>query len=226
MSYKNLSDRQRAKALVPFLSASETIHGFCLVTIFNRTLRHLCLRTDDHDKMRGAADLQAKWKDRELEEAVRTTHIVARLVGGLSYPGQNIYWISDEDDLFANLERKHDMARMLSSFSSHYTHHALGELGIGTTALDEGDRHEEDLTAVADLIAGGIAETTNRLAEACGGRIPTNLAIEYTKEFLPKADTIVRWFWTGTGELRRVAIFFEQQPENQYSVSRYAMEIG
>ncbi len=223
MSYKDLSDRRRAEALVPFLSAAEEIHGLCVAMVFNKTLRDLCLNSGDYQKMRDVARLEARWKDRELEEVLRQTHVVACLTGGLSQPGQNIYWISDEDDLFGNLKRSGDVARLLSSFSSHYAPHPLGELGIGTTALDEGDRADEDLAAVADLVAGGLAETTNRLSEVCGGRIPANLAVEYTKKFLPKADLIARWFWTGGGPLRRVAILFEQQPGGQYSVSKHEM---
>lgn len=223
MSYKGLSDRQRAKALIPFLSAAERIHGLCVVTVFNRMLRHLCLNPGDYVKMRNVAGLQALWKDQELEEALRMTQLVACLVGGLSQPGQNFYWISDQDNLLGNSKQSHDVGRLLSSFSSHYTHHALGDLGIGTTALDEGDRWEEDLTAVADLVAGGVAETANRLSEVCGGRIPTKLAVEYSKEFVPKADLIARWLWTGGGPLRRVAILFERELDRQYSVSKFEM---
>jgi hypothetical protein len=67
---------------------------------------------------------------------------------------------------------------MLSSWSSHYVKHNLGELGIGTTSIDEGDRIEEDLAAVADLVAGAAAEVVTRMAEQCGGRIPRDLAVE------------------------------------------------
>ena len=224
MSYKRLSDRWRAEALLPFLSAAEEIRGLCVATIFNKALRHLCLNSgDEYDKMRDVAGLQARWKNRELEEALRMTHIIACLIGGLSLPGQNIYWISDEDSLFGNQAKSRDVARLLSSFSSHYAHHRLGELGVGTTSLDEGDRFEEDLTAIPDLVAGGLAETTNRVSELCGGRIPANLAIDYPKEFLMKADLVSQWFWAKSERLRRVAILFEQQPDGRYTVSKHEM---
>lgn len=223
MSYKGLSDRQRAKALVPFLSAAEYIHGLCFVVIINKAIRHLCLNADDYDKMRTVAELRARWKDKELEEALRLTHFVGCLIGGLSHPNQNICWISDEDSLFANKVRSKDLARLLSSFSSHYTKYPLGELGIGTTAIDEGDRIDEDFASVADLVAGAIAETTTRLSETCGGHIPHSLAVEYTKEFLPKADLIARWFWLGKSNLRRVAVLFEKQRDGGLSVSRHQM---
>lgn len=223
MSYKGLSDRQRAKALVPFLAAAEYIHGLCFVVIINNAIRNLCLNPGDYDRMRKVTELQGRWKDKELEEALRLTHFVGFLIGGLSQPNQNIFWISDEDNLFANASRSQDMARLLSSYSSHYAKWPLGELGVGTTAIDEGDRIDEDFAAVADLVAGGVAETTTRLSETCGGRIPHNLAVEYVKKFLPKADLVARWLWLGKSNLRRVAVLFEKQRGGGFSVSRQQM---
>jgi hypothetical protein len=226
MSYKALNDQQRKRALVPFLAAAEYIHGLCLVIIVNKSIRHLCLNNAaDYQKMREVTQLKARWRDQELETMLRITHLVGLVEGGLSQPGQNIYWISDEDSLFANLVRHGDVARLLSSYSSHYVKHNLGELGIGTTSIDEGDRVEEDLASVADLVAGGIAEVTTRMAEQCGGRIPTHLAVERNKIFLPKADLIARWFWLGKSNLRRVAVLFEKQTQG-FSCSRYQMLDG
>lgn len=223
MAYKALNDVKRAKAFVPFLSAAEYIHGLCLVIIINKSVRHLCLNNvADYKKLRTAAGLRARWKDQELESMLRTTHFIGCLSGGLSQLGINVYWISDEDNIFADPLRQHDVARMLSIYSSHYVKHSLGELGIGTTSLDEGDRFEEDFAVVADLAAGGIAEIFTTMANDCGGRIPVHLAVERNRPFLPKADLISRWFWLGKSNLRRVAILFEDQPEG-ISCSRYQM---
>jgi hypothetical protein len=145
MSYKALNDAKRRRALTPFLTAAEYIHGLCLVIIVNKSIRHLCLNNAaDYQKMREIAQLKARWKDKELEMVLRLTHLVACVIGGMSQPRQNIYWISDEDSVFANIIRQRDVARLLSAYSSHYTTHELGELGIGTTSIDEGDRLEED----------------------------------------------------------------------------------
>jgi hypothetical protein len=223
MSYKALNDQNRAKALIPFLSAAEYLHGLCLVIVINKSIRHLCINNAaNYQKMRDVAKLRARWKDRELETMLRLTHFVAVIQAGLSQPGQNIYWISDEDSVFANMDRSSDVAGMLSSYTSHYIKHSLGELGVGTTSLDEGDRVEEDLSAVADLVAGAIAEVMTRMAEQCGGRIPRDLAVERHNSFLPKADLIARWLWLGRSDLRRVTVLFEKHPDG-FTCSRYQM---
>jgi hypothetical protein len=209
MSYKRLSDRQRARALAPFLSAADHIHGLCFVAIINKKIQNLCLRHSDYGRMRETLNLRGRWKDKELEDALRLTHFVGYLIGGLSQPKQNAFWISDEDNLFANTSKSQDMARLLSSYSSHYAKWPLGEVGLGTTAIGEDDLVDEDFNAVADLVAGGIAEVTTQLSKLCGGQIPTKLAIEYERELKPKADLIARWFWLGESALQRVAILFE-----------------
>jgi hypothetical protein len=224
MAYKSLGDRQRAQALIPFLQAAERIHGLCIVTIVNKSLRNLCLNPGDHARMHQAAQLRANWKDAELESALRVTHLVSCVVGGLSRPGQNIYWISDQDSLFANADRHHDVGRLVSKWSSHYARHSLGELGLGTTALDEGDRWEEDMASVADLVAGATAQIATRLGEFCGGCIPHSLAVDYTRPLLPKANCIADWLWSYTGSLKRVVVLFERQRDRRMSVSRFRME--
>ena len=226
MSYKALNDAKRSRALAPFLAAAEYIHGLCLVIIVNKSIRHLCLdNASNYQKIREQAQLKARWKDKELESMLRLTHFVGFIAGGLSQRGQNVYWISDEDSIFANLLRHDDVANLLSKFSSHYVNHELGELGVGTTSVDEGDRIEEDLAAVPDLAAGALSEVLNRVADSCGGRIPTNLAVERNRGFLAKADLISRWFWLGRSSLRRVAVLFEKHP-NGFSCSRFQMAQG
>lgn len=224
MSYKSLADAHRRRALAPFLQTAELITGLCVATIFDKRVRHLCLNgREDYERMHEAAGLKARWKDRELEEALRIIHVVAALVGGLSQPNQNVYWISDQDNIFGNERQSQDVAKLLSSLTSHYVRHPLGEVGIGTTALDEGDRWEEDVTAIPDLVAGALAETTTRLAEHCGGYIPTSIAVPYDNPLLTKADFVARWFWSRGGDLRRVAILFAQQLDGRYAVSRHEM---
>lgn len=224
MAYKRLSDRQRAWALVPFLQAAERIHGLCLVTIVNKTLRNLCLPAGEYQRVHQAAQLRGRWKDADLENALRVTQLVSCVTGGLSRPGHNIYWISDQDSLFANPDRQHDITRLVSQTSSHYVRHPLGELGVGTTAIDEGDRLEEDLASVADIAAGATAEIATRLSEYCGGCIPASLALDYTRALLPKAGCIADWLWSYSGSLKRVVVLFERQRNGAMSVARFRQE--
>jgi hypothetical protein len=223
LSYKGLNDKVRARALVPFLSSVLRIPGLLLVTITSRQLRNLCFDDEISARLTAEQVLRARWKRGQLGEAARVAHTVACLVGGMSRPGQDVYWISDEDSMLSNDAQSRDLARLLSAFTSLYVPHALGELGIGTTKLDEGDRWEEDIASVADIAAGGVADVINSLSASCGGRLPTNLAIEHKGALTDKAALLADWFWLARGSLTRVAVVFESMPNNQYAVFKTTM---
>jgi len=86
----------------------------------------------------------------------------------LTQPEQNVYWISDEDELFANPIKANDTKRMLQCFTSAYISYSLGELGVGTTRIDEDDRFDEDCAAIPDLVAGSTAELLTSLIREHG----------------------------------------------------------
>lgn len=223
MSYKGLGDRQRADALLPFLEAARSISGVCLAFITRKPLPYLCLPAAEFERFKREIGLVANWKNDALNDALRIAHIVSCLVAGLSRRRQNIYWVSDEDNVLSNAARHADVANIVSRFSSHYVKHELGELGIGTTKIDEGDNLEEDLASVADLVAGGVAEVVARLLERCGRRIPSGVSVEQSGPIKPKASRIADWFWSPGGSLRRVAILVERMNRDQLTVSRLDM---
>lgn len=223
LAYKRLGDRRRRDALAPFLSAAELIPGLCLAFIVSKKVRHLCFNANDYAKLAEVAVLNARWSDSDLEQAALVTHIVGCIAGGLSQPGQDIHWISDEDALLANRARQLDVATLLSRWSSHYVRHPVGGLGIGTTKLDERDRRDEDCAAVPDLVAGALAEVMTGVSRACGGRLPSFVGIPYDEPILQKADLVARWFWWGTGPLRRVAFFIDRVADGRLLAARIDM---
>jgi hypothetical protein len=91
---------------------------------------------------------------------------------------------------------------MMGSFTSEYIKHNLGELGIGTTEIDEGDRLEEDLTAIPDLAAGAVSDLLNRMHQQLGTfpLVPT-----FVPTLSNKTDLITSWFFSGKGSLVKLA---------------------
>lgn len=106
---------------------------------------------------------------------------------------------------------------------SHYTRHPLGELGLGTTAIDEGDRFEEDHVAVPDLAVGAVSEMVTRLSAAAGGSIRPHLAIPFADSFSPKTEVIYSWFADQASRLRKVCIVFERLSPSQLAVFKLDM---
>jgi hypothetical protein len=202
MSYKNLNDAQRRKALVPFLEAADQINGICLLMAFDKRLGRLCTWEGLYEKAKLEGIIKGKWNQSNLEQMMRTVQLVSTLLAAVAVRGQNIYWISDLDECFATEERKMDTARMMSSFTSEYIKHDLGELGIGTTEIDEGDRLEEDLTAIPDLAAGAVSDLLNQMHHHLG-TIP--LVPTFVPTLSGKTDLIASWFFSGKGQLVKLA---------------------
>lgn len=202
MSYKNLNDGQRRAALVPFLEAADSLRGLCVVTAFDKRLGDLFTTEGLFERMKNDGIIKGVWKRRAFEQMMRTVQLVGTLLAAVSVKNQNIYWISDMDECFATEERKLDTAKMMSLFTSEYIKHRLGELGVGTTEIDEGDRLEEDLTAIPDLAAGAICDLLNRMHQHHGTFpvIPT-----FVPSLKNKTDLISSWFFSSSSSLIKLA---------------------
>ena len=224
MSFKCLNDRLRRKALVPFLEAADDIVGLLVTVIISKSIRELCVSAVDLERARSSLGLHRRWTAPRLEQALRVAHLIGLLIGGLSRPDQNIYWISDEDTLFANAKQTKELGRIVGKITALYAPHQLGQLGLCTTSIDPGDRYEEDTAAVADLAAGGMAEAANTIALKAGGRIPAHVAVPSGGRFSSKSNLISSWMWRSQRRLRKVVVIFEEE-EFGYRVSRWDMEV-
>jgi len=221
MSYKNLNDGQRRAALVPFLKAADRIQGLCVLMAFDKRLGDLCASDDLYERAKTDGIIQGRWKQRAFEQMMRTVQLVSTLLASVAVKDQNIYWISDMDECFATEERKADTARMMSAFTSEYVKHNLGELGIGTTEIDEVDRLEEDVTAVPDLAAGAICDLLNRMHQHLG-TFPLIPAL--VPSLKGKTDLISSWFFGGAGPLTKLAWVARAVPGKGMQVGHFRTE--
>ncbi|MBS1792020.1 MAG: hypothetical protein JST85_30215 [Acidobacteria bacterium] len=218
LSFKALNDKKRRKILIPFLQIADLLPALSLTVAIKKNIGNLCFREEELAQAKKSFGLECQWRHKHLETAMRVAHLISILVAGLSAPKQNIYWISDEDELFANPARSGDLQRILGKFTGHYIKHELGELGIGTTSIDEGDRLEEDLTAIPDLIAGAVSEIATRLCEIAGGRITPTIAIPVYERFSPKTEIINSWMWSTGSILKRIVIIFDSYGKNGMTI--------
>jgi hypothetical protein len=222
MSFKGLSDRRRKTALIPFLRFADHLVGVCVTMAVRKSIRHICINSKSFDFLQENLRFEGRWNPASLERMLRIVNLVGMLLGGLSKPNQNVYWISDEDQLFANPRTARDLQMMIGKYTSHYVDHPLGELGIGTTAIDPGDRFEEDLAAIPDLLAGAIAEIITAVANSAGGFMPSSgIAIKYPGSFSSKSEIICSWLSDNSHALKRPVILLEKQEKGSYSVSKF-----
>jgi hypothetical protein len=221
MSFKKLNDTNRLKALVPFLEASDEIEGLCLSIGIRKEIKNLYIDKKAFESVRNKGVLKGRWSAKSLENMFRIVHFISLVIAGLSKPNQNIYWISDEDEILANPTRSSDVAGLISALTSMYVEHNLGELGVGTTRLDEGDRLEEDFAAVADLAAGAVSEMLNKV----GSTNPScsfygNAAHELPDYLSKKTEVILAWLGDESRRLKKSILLFEQAKDKMFGLTR------
>lgn len=223
LSYKGLRDRRQWRALTPFLSAANHIDGLLLTV----AVRHY----SDFDPFgsesmsRGLAQFgQALGvcAPHELRKMARVAHLLAVVVATLTQSRHHIYWISDEDSTQANSSKQADFMKALNACLGLHGVGQPAEFGIGTTAIDPGDRHDEDLASVADLCAGAVCDVFGILNEACGGTVPVHVAVRPHRDLPAKTGVIWDWLVESPGRLKKVVALIERRGDGLYTVGRFA----
>lgn len=192
MSYKALNDRQRRAALLPFLENANKIRGLLLTVAFDR-------RTTSVFQAGGRlnrADLPtefAPWKHTTIERAMRIIHLASFMLRGLSCQGQDLLWITDEDEVVANEARLRTFVNTFAMVSSHYLPHQMGHMRVGTTRSDTGLRDLEDYVAICDFAAGALQELLSNGDLDTIVRTPS-LFIPRKVGLHNKATEILDWF--------------------------------
>lgn len=221
MAFKALNDKQRQKALVPFLSAANLINGLCFSVVIDKRIQSICTGKEILFDRRFPEVFEGKWNLRSFEHMFRVVHFFSMLVAGLSHDNQDISWITDNEDFLATPGRTRDTQRVLSAFTSLYANQRLGKLGFGSTELDEADRRDEDLAAIPDLVAGSVCETMSVILKHYGRipAVPTVLETRTSK----KSDLIMSWFFGSQNRLKKAAFSFEYRAHNHYRIGTFAL---
>jgi hypothetical protein len=128
-----------------------------------------------------------------VKKLLWTSHLGSLLFAGLSAPGQNLLWFTDEDDIGANPQRVTEATTLIAHISSGYQSHPSGHLRFGTTACDNGDLFLEDIVAIPDLAAGALSEVPKIHSQS---RI-SQIAMPLRGHVSNKALAILGWLASG-----------------------------
>lgn len=106
----------------------------------------------------------------------------------------------------------------MSRLGNIYIQHNPGELGIGTSVIDPGDRAEEDLVAVADLAAGAMVDVVGDASSRSNWHMSSGISlIESTKS---KTEPIISWLGTEKSRLKKANIIFDESKVSDFSLRR------
>lgn len=140
------------------------------------------------------------------------------LLRGLSASGQDVLWITDEDDIVANKSRLNQFVSALANVASHYLTHDLGHFRVATTASDTGARDVEDIVAIPDIVAGALVDVLPDLA-AQGAFRAVGLTFPAIASPKAKARKVMDWLSDNRYPLRRLVCVVDRGAVEKYRVS-------
>lgn len=195
MAYSRLSDVQRAEALLPFLRAADSIPGLLASFLIDKRLGRVFTRSG-----RPAASSLPEfisWRKDALERLLRVLHLAGMLLAGLSMPGQDVLWITDNDAIVPNVERLTQATQLAAQVASVYLPHTLGRLRFGRASETEpGDQQIEDLLSLPDLVSGTLAEALTALRR--NQAFPTStVGLAFPDALAEKPRSVLRWLADG-----------------------------
>lgn len=211
MAYKNLSDRRRRAALVPFLQLSGETPGVVFVVLIARTIRSVFQPADGLE----VQELLPNWKASVIEKAMRVMHIVSLLLAGFSRRMQDVLWVTDEDAIVANENRHRTFVETFARISSHYLTHSLRHLRVASTSSDPGNRSLEDFVALPDLVAGTVADVYRAPISKIGS---SDLIVPLPGAAPRKLRPIVRWLADDAKPTRTVVLVVDEVPGGSHRV--------
>ena len=210
ISYKTLNDRKRKRALMPFLAAANSITGLIVTILVSKKIESLFEPTGKLDTSQPGYEKYAHWDRNVLEKLLRIVNFAALFIAGLSKPHQNLFWITDEDDIVANAGRLREAVDLFAHISSAYIKHQMGHFRWGTTQLDKGSKRVEDLASIPDVVAGSLSQVLTTYYQ--GGTMPkvTGLMVPPPSNLSYKDAEIMNWFADQTQPLKRLVYVIEQ----------------
>lgn len=201
MSYKALNDRVRVRSLRAYLDATDQLQG--LLVNFALDKRATDRLSEGYTSDTAFGHL-GRWADRPFGKLTRVGHLAAILIEGVRRDGQNLIWITDEDEIAPNDPKHAEATKILGHYLNSYCSEAMGHFRFGTTASDAGDLLIEDLAAAPDLAAGCLGEVLSLIVPH-----PESSSVE--RLFLPagggipaKVIDIATWLADSSGTLKKL----------------------
>ena len=211
MSFKALNDRARQRALVPFLRYANTIPGLLATFVLDASASDLLSESQPPDGNTAFGSV-GNWSESSFRKLSRIGQLGAMLVSGMSAPGQNLIWVTDDDEIAPNREKLFEATRLMGHYLNHFLYHNLGHIRFGTTGtVDAGDRQIEDLVALPDLAAGCVSEIFTYLRTHTGAG-PSKILQPATQQASLKSKVIANWLAEGGHPLRKLLILIEGTP--------------
>ena len=153
--YKKLGDRVKSRLLHKFLDHVDAVPALMLtISIDNRIGGLLTGSRFVRDAYKAVIPFDERVPDRIVEQVFRCAAFAAILVNGLCSPGQDLVWMSDDDDMFANDNLAVRVKGIVETIFDRVTTMPMGSMGYTIASKAKSHSGAQDLLSVCDLSCG------------------------------------------------------------------------
>jgi hypothetical protein len=219
MSFKQLKDKVRQRALVPFLEAADLIRGNLITFLIDVRIESFIGGGTGAAREAFPDCFDEHTAPGTIEKMLRLGSLLSLLVTGLRREDQPSFWISDHDETLATHERREQLARLATYFSIGLSKwRQPADQYFTTTELPDCPPWGEDLTAIADIVAGSYCELVDLLPTWTGTstwmRVVSANAVDDWR-----ARLIGDWLARRAGSLRKVLLRLEMDENGNVHAS-------
>lgn len=155
IEYKKLSDGPIIRALVPFLTLCNKLNGLLFTVIFHKDTESI-FKDEIPEKLMKQMNV---WRKNPVKEKfLRLREFILLILNGLGRENQNVLWISDNDEVFANNSQLETANIILKESLHRYLDYKIGNFELKTLDVDSYDKRFEKLCSITDLAAGGLVD--------------------------------------------------------------------
>lgn len=191
VTFRNLNDKVRASVIDRFFEASEGIHGLLFTILIDKEIDNFFSPEELNSIKKMFPELK-KCKDRPFEKSLRIIHLINLILSGLSCPGQNLYWFTDEDEILCHVQRHITITNLFALVSGLYFENEMGHFKLGSTEYSGECLLIEDLCSIPDLASGGLCELINCNVETMG-RLYNNISLNIPNSLSYKSKRVLNW---------------------------------
>jgi len=206
MSFKQLNDKIKLRALSAFVEIAGAIDGFVLTFAVDNRIQSMFAE----QFILVAPELFSSVKKRVLEDMLRVVHFGAQAIMLAFSTGQNIVWFTDSDHIVANEKHEQLFGKIAEGIirTKFLPDEKVGSIGFKLTSVDDGSLEIEDFAAVPDLVAGALCETLSKLAQA-GLRVIPKIILN-RPNVSKKTNLICEWINKHQCPLKKFGVVFDK----------------
>lgn len=218
VSFKQLREPMRRRALVPFLDAAGQLRGNLLTILIDARIRSFTSDLEEVAKVFPDCFHPGTRKG-TIEKMYRLAILLAMITAGFRREDQRSVWISDHDETLESFDRREGFARLASYLTYGLTRwQNPADQDFGTTESSSYPEWVEDTAAIADLIAGASCSVSKILPSFCGTElwrrvIPSSTIRDW------RTRTIGNWLAISRCTLRQVLLRLELDDDGEARAS-------